>query len=81
MTDEGDRDEAIAEWADDLGLDYDDAESLFDTIGGDPDSWDVPMVGDRPDPDYFEELAEAYDLDVSDLYDMFYGYEPGSHGR
>lgn len=30
------------------------------------------------DPDYMTDLAEAIDVDVSDLYDMYYGYAPGS---
>jgi len=27
----------------------------------------------RPDPDYMFELAELFDVDVSDLYDLYYG--------
>ncbi len=33
---------------------------------------------ETPDPDYMLELADDFDVDVSDLYDMFYGYAPGS---
>jgi hypothetical protein len=44
---------------------------------------DVPVVGetpggyDIPDPDYMADLAEDLDLDISDLYDLYYGYTPG----
>lgn len=31
----------------------------------------------RPELDYMTELADQTDWDVSDLYDMFYGYTPG----
>ena len=47
----------------------------------------IPTVGktkrgfDIPDPDYMLEYAEAVDINVSDLYDMYYGYEPGYRGR
>ena len=39
---------------------------------------EVPTVGqtkrgyDIPDPDYMRELADALDIDISDLYDMYY---------
>lgn len=29
--------------------------------------------------EYLDELAEAADVDASDLWDMYYGYAPGSH--
>lgn len=44
---------------------------------------DIPVVGetpggyDMPDPDYMWDLAEDLDVDVSDLYDLYYGYAPG----
>jgi hypothetical protein len=38
------------------------------------------MLAD-PDPDYLEDLWEEWgedlDLDLSDMYDLYYGYEPG----
>jgi len=49
--------------------------------------WDIPVVdhtrrGYRvPDPDYMVDLADRLDIDVSHLYDMYYGYPPGSRGR
>jgi len=27
--------------------------------------------------EYLDDLAEAADIDVSDLWDMYYGYAPG----
>lgn len=35
------------------------------------------VLDDHPDPDYMEALADDLDIDVSDLYDMYYGYGPG----
>lgn len=49
--------------------------------------FDAPVIDqtdrgfDIPDPDYMEALADALDIDISDLYDMYYGYPPGSHGK
>lgn len=39
--------------------------------------WDVPLdeQGD-PDDEFMQELAERFEIDISDLYDMYYGYEP-----
>lgn len=51
------------------------------------DMFDAPVIGqtdrgfDIPDPDFMDALADAIDIDISDLYDMYYGYPPGSHGR
>ncbi len=30
--------------------------------------------GERPQPDYMQEIADQFDIDISDLYDMYYGY-------
>ena len=32
----------------------------------------------RPDADYMANLSEDFDIDISDLYDLYYGYVPGS---
>lgn len=65
----------LEDLADALGVD---AEDLAEDLGIDleDDFWDAFEPGDD-----FDELAEILDLDVSDIYDMYYGYEPGSHGR
>lgn len=64
----------IDDIADAIGVD---AEDLAEDLGLDPedDFWD------EFDEDDYDELADMLDLDVSDIYDMHYGYEPGSHGR
>lgn len=65
------------------GVDVDDVEDLLEAAGLDLETvdayLDVPLDDDdRPDPDYMLDLADSLDLDVSDLYDMYYGYAPGS---
>ena len=45
------------------------------------DRADALFRGPRPPDDQaMIELAEDLDLDTSSLYDLLYGYEPGSHG-
>lgn len=71
----------IQEFADDHGITFDEAEDLLEEIDRD-DIWDnIPLdEHDRPDIDYMTDLAEFFDVDVSDLYDLYYGYVPGSSG-
>lgn len=65
-------DDDIEYYADLWGVDDEQAEEYLDAIeefeaanGG---------YGETPDPDYMEALADEFDIDISDLYDMYYGY-------
>lgn len=70
--------EELEEWAEQWGITVDEAEDFFDYISESTDLFDPPLDDDgRPDDDYMLDLAEALDIDVSDLYDMYYGYGPG----
>ncbi len=68
----------INDLADALGVD---AEDIAEAVGIDleDDYWE--QFDPNEDPYVFDDLAEILDLDVSDIWDMYYGYEPGSHGR
>lgn len=63
--------------AEDLGYssleaaEYERADMSF----GDISDWDPQDLAE-----YAPELAELWDVDISDVYDMYYGYEVGSHG-
>lgn len=64
----------IEDLAEALGVDPEDlAEELGIDI--DDDFWE--SFDPDEDPEVFDELAELLDLDVSDIYDMYYGYAPG----
>ena len=74
--------EELEEWAELWGVTPSEAEDLLDYIEESTDLFEPPL-GDygRPDADYMLDLADVLDVDVSDLYDLYYGYAPGSHGR
>ena len=79
---EYDEDE-LEEFAEDHGITVDEAEDFLDAIE-ESDAWEEIKELD-PGSEEFEEsmleMAEYLDVDVSDLYDMYYGYPIGSHGR
>lgn len=71
--DEEDIEEYAALW----GVSYEEAEAVLE------ESTDVfanvPLDDyGRPDIDYMSELADLFDVEVSDLYDLYYGCTPGS---
>ena len=69
-----DTDDYIADFADEYGISYDEAEDMLEAIE-EGDAFDVPLDDEgRPDPDYMLDLAEALNIDVSDLYDLYYDY-------
>ena len=73
-------DDDVAELAEDWKVSEELVEQFLEDWGGldAVDDFDLDaVVGDdgRPDPDYMQQLADAYDIDVSDLYDLYYGYE------
>lgn len=79
------------DFAEEYGVSLDDAEDLLEAIvesGPEWDAWreddsadtweDIVPLDDagHPDDEFMEWLAEQWDLDISDLYDMYYGYDP-----
>lgn len=73
----GDEDE-LEEWAEQWGVSVDEAESILEYIEESSNLFDPPLDDyGHPDDDYMQELAEVLDIDVSDLYDLYYGYTPG----
>lgn len=67
----------LDEWSDILGISPDEVEDLFDAIGSEGVEFSYEFTEEELD-DYLNDLADLVDLDVSDLYDMYYGYTPGS---
>lgn len=73
----GDEDE-LEEWAEQWGVTVDQAEDLLEYIEESTNLFDPPLDDEgRPDDEYMLELAEVLDIDVSDLYDLYYGCTPG----
>jgi DNA-directed RNA polymerase specialized sigma subunit len=62
--------------ADEFGVSVEELDYLDSQLDRDIDAWgEVPIDEDgRPDPDYFEVMALELGVDVSDLYDWYYGY-------
>jgi len=82
MTDD-DYEDMLETIAEDYGVETDTVESMADVLGIDLELLDDASEfdlyaeiggGDMPDADYMEGLAELLDMDVHDLYDMYYGY-------
>ena len=65
-------DDDIEYYADLWGVSDEEAELYLDTI----EVFEEDGIDDfgKPDPDYMQELADQFDIDISDLYDMYYGY-------
>lgn len=75
-------DDDFEELAELWGVEPQDVEALYLEIGS-----DLEFEGMTQDElrDYIDDLydqltAEGWDLDVSDLWDMYYGYIPGGEG-
>lgn len=74
--------EELEEWAEHWGVSVNEAEDLLEHLSESTDLYEPPLDDyGRPDADYMLDLADKIDIDVSDLYDMYYGYPPGSHGK
>lgn len=67
-------DDELEEYAEEWGISVDDVEAIFDAV--DVEAYEgVPLdENGRPDADYMEALAEQLDIDIHDLYEMYYGY-------
>lgn len=73
-------DDDFEELAELYGVTPEEVEALYDTLGEEFNADDMTQeeLTDYIDDLYDELVAEGYDLDVSDLWDMYYGYTPGS---
>lgn len=73
----GDEDE-LEEWAEQWGVSVNEAEDMLEYLEESTNIFDPPLNDyGIPDDDYMNELADTLGIDVSDLYDMYYGYSPG----
>jgi hypothetical protein len=73
----GDEDE-LEEWAEQWGVSVNEAEDMLEYLEESTNIFDPPLNDyGYPDDDYMNELADTLGIDVSDLYDMYYGYSPG----
>lgn len=73
-------DDDVDDLAEDWGVEPELVEQFLEDWGGleAVDAFDITGHIDEyghPDPDYMQELADLYDIDISDLYDIYYGYE------
>ena len=71
-------DEDLEELADLYGVEPEEVEALWETIGDDL-SFDAMTHAELREyiDDLYDQLTEeGWDLDVSDLWDMYYGYTP-----
>ena len=73
-------DEDIDELADLWGVDAADVEALAEEIDLSPDELTGEELRSYIDDLYEQLVDEGWELDVSDLWDMYYGYVPGSSG-
>jgi len=65
-------DEEFEEWSDILGIPVEDVEAMSEVVDLGGQELSGPELAS-----YLEELSELTDVDISDLYDMWYGYTPG----
>ena len=71
-------DDDLAEYAELWGVSTDEVEDLFEQLDPDFETASLEEIRDYIDSLY-EALEESgWDGDVSDLWDMYYGYEPGA---
>lgn len=70
--------EDLEEYAELWGVSPGDVEDLADLLDAAPDEMSKDELRDYIDDLYDVLVDEGYDLDVSDLWDMYYGYAPGS---
>jgi hypothetical protein len=70
--------EDIYDLAEAMGVD---AEDIADAIGVRLEDVEDAEFWKSLDDDELNEVADIIDIDVSWLYDMKFGYEPGSHGK
>lgn len=70
--------EDLEEYAELWGVEPGDVEDLSELLDAAPDEMSADELRDYIDDLYDVLTDEGFDLDVSDLWDMYYGYAPGS---
>lgn len=78
-------DDEFGELADLWGVEPEEVESLYEAIGGDAERLGSEGLTQAELRDYIDDLydalvGEGWELDVSDLWDMYYGYTPSGGG-
>lgn len=71
-------DDDVTDLADMWGVDEADVEALAEEIDLAPDEMTKDEIRDYIDDLYDVLIDEGWELDVSDLWDMYYGYVPGA---
>jgi hypothetical protein len=71
-------DDEVSEYAELWGVSEGDVEALAEELDASPDEMSKDELRDYIDALYDALVDEGWDLDVSDLWDMYYGYAPGS---
>lgn len=71
-------DDDVSDLADMWGVDEADVEALAEEIDLAPDEMTKDEIRDYIDDLYDVLVDEGWELDVSDLWDMYYGYVPGA---
>lgn len=74
-------DDEVSDYAELWGVNEEDVEALAEELDAAPDEMTREELTEYVDDLYDALVDEGWELDVSDLWDMYYGYEPGSHGR
>ena len=74
-------DDEIDEYAELWGVEPEEVEALFDAIA--TEDFEFSDMSQSELTDYIDSLydqltGEGWELDVSDLWDMYYGYSPGA---
>lgn len=69
--------EELEEYAELWGVDVNDVEDLLESLEDDFEEMALEDVREYIDSLYDALEAEGWDGDISDLWDMYYGYTPG----
>lgn len=71
-------DDELEEYAELWGVSTDEVEDLFEQLDPDFETASLEEIRDYIDSLYEALVESGWDGDVSDLWDMYYGYEPGA---
>lgn len=71
-------DDEVEEYAEMWGVEAAEVEALAEELDAAPDEMTKDELRDYIDDLYDVLVDEGWDLDVSDLWDMYYGYAPGA---
>ena len=71
-------DDELEEYAELWGVSTGEVEDLFEQLDPDFETASLEEIRDYIDSLYEALVESGWDGDVSDLWDMYYGYEPGA---